>query len=110
MLYQFPGGKVEKGEDPAVGALRELQEEAGYTAEKATELGWYYVNNRRTDVKMHVFLAENISKVAKQGGDPEEDITSEWVPVEKIDRLIARNEIPNYSVLAAWALFKQRVN
>jgi 8-oxo-dGTP pyrophosphatase MutT (NUDIX family) len=107
-LYQFPGGGVEAGEDPAVGALRELQEETGHTAQKITELGWYYINNRRSDAKMHVYLAESISEVPQQGGDAEEDITSEWVSIETIDQMITRGEITNFSVLAAWALFKQR--
>lgn len=106
-LYQFPGGKIEKNEDPAAGALRELQEETGYTAGKVAELGWYYIDNRRTDAKMHVFLAEEISEAPKRGGDAEEDITSEWVPIAKINQMTGSGEITNFSALAAWALFMQ---
>src|SRR5262245_44691561 len=32
VLWEIPGGVVEQGEDPLVGAKRELLEETGYTA------------------------------------------------------------------------------
>ncbi len=58
VLYQFAGGKIEQGEDPAKAARRELQEETGYKATKLVQLGWYYTNNRRSNSKMYVFLAD----------------------------------------------------
>lgn len=106
VLLQFPGGKAEPGEDQTDNAQRELQEETGYKAAKITPLGWYYVNNRRTKAKMYVVLATELTLSKKEGGDIEEDIESEWVAVADIDKMIQSGEIVNFSVLAAWSLYR----
>ena len=41
-MWEIPAGKLEKGEDPAVCAARELEEEAGYTAEELIPLGYFF--------------------------------------------------------------------
>lgn len=106
ILYQFPGGAVEEGETLSAAANRELAEESGYTAGKLQQLGWFYIDNRRADTKMYVFLATDVTPCKQDGGDKEEFIESSWVPVTSIPKLIAEGEMPNYSVLAAWALFE----
>lgn len=109
ILYQFPGGAVEKDEAPEAGANRELIEESGYTAGKLEQLGWYYVDNRRTDTKMYVFLATEITPCKQEGGDREEFIESTWVPITSMPERIAKGEITNFSVLAAWTLYGHRI-
>lgn len=109
VLYQFPGGKTEAGEDPEESAKRELEEETGYKAVNMIPLGWYYPNNRRTKAKMYVFLADGVRKGVKQGGDAEEDIVSEWISEADLEEKIKAGEIVNFSVLAAWALFRSRL-
>ena len=39
IVYDIPGGAIEAGETPAQAALRELEEETGYTAEKIEWIG-----------------------------------------------------------------------
>ena len=107
-LYQFPGGKLEGGEDPAIGARRELLEESGYVADDMELLGWYYPNNRRSASKMYVFLATDPAQGTKAGGDLEEDITSQWVSIDSLNAMIDDGKIVNFSVLAAWALFQKK--
>ena len=38
VLLEIPAGKLERGEDPAVCGLRELEEETGYTAKEFLEV------------------------------------------------------------------------
>lgn len=109
-LIQFPGGKINKNEEPYNAARRELIEESGYTFASAKNLGWYYVNNRRTNSKMYVVLAQNIKKVKKQGGDLEEEIKSFWLPINEFKQMISNGLITNYSVLAAWVLYTHQNN
>ncbi len=108
ILYQFPGGKVEKNENIKKAAKREILEESGINIKHISEIGWYYVNNRRSDLKMHVFLSQDFTFCKKKGGDEEEDISSEWLSIAKIDKLITNGKIVNFSFLAAWSLFKNR--
>ncbi|MDE6432021.1 MAG: NUDIX hydrolase, partial [Opitutales bacterium] len=41
---ELPAGRLEKGESPIDGAVRELREETGYTGEKPTLVGELYTN------------------------------------------------------------------
>ena len=106
-LYQFPGGGVEQGESLKVGAARELAEEGGYKANLMKELGWFYVNNRRTDSKIHTFFASDLSE-HKLPHDDEEEFESFWFTESEIDELIKNGGVTNYSLLAGWALYKAK--
>jgi len=104
IMYQLPGGKMNIDEDVILAANRELSEESGYTAEDCTVLGWFYVNNRRSDAKQHVVLCKNI-KIEKLQEDEEEFIESEWFSNTEINELIKDGKIVNMNMLAALQLF-----
>lgn len=110
VLYQFPGGKVEKDESHDEAAARELVEEAGLQDDSLRFVGAYYPDNRRSHAKMHVFLAVNPQDVEKKGGDNEEDISSHWVRRDKLDIMIQRGEITNGSLLATWSLCRNQAS
>ena len=105
-LYQFPGGVIEPNESNEAGALRELQEEARLTG-TLTQIGWFYVDNRRTADKFYVFLATDVSEYLSAQLDAEEEIEDYWLSVTEVDKLIATGQINNYSALAGWAFFTQ---
>ncbi len=72
-----PGGKVEKSEDPAAAAIRELEEETGYSTD--TVIPWFsYQPSARLYMTCHVFIAKYIT--VKQAAAPEagERITIKW--------------------------------
>jgi ADP-ribose pyrophosphatase len=109
ILYQFPGGKIEEKETPIQAAKRELSEESNYTITKLENLGWYYLNNRRSDSKMYVVLATAVIKAKHEStGDPEENIQSEWISISKLNQMILKGLIVNFSLLAAWTLFSAK--
>ena len=104
ILLQAPGGALNEGEPIQNGALREFTEEAQLTG-KLTEIGWMYINNRRSNQKMFFFLAEQISPTFGQP-DPEESFENVWFTEDEIDNLIRTNEIRNHTLLAGWAFYK----
>jgi len=104
VMYQLPGGKMNIDEDVILAANRELSEESGYTAKDCTVLGWFYVNNRRSDAKQHVVLCKNI-QIEKLQEDEEEFIESEWFSTTEINELIKDGKIVNMNMLAALQLF-----
>lgn len=106
ILYQFPGGGVPNGEEPAMGANRELMEEAGFRGD-LEEIGEYYLDNRRTEAKMHVFVARNLKELSLEK-DAEEFLEHEWFTVAEVTAMIRRGEIENGHLLAAWTLFIAR--
>ncbi len=108
VLKEFPGGGIEESETPKEAAKRELIEECGLLAHNLTGLGWYYINNRRSAEKMYVYLADNVTKHRKTGGDPEENARQSWVTTNELSSMIAGGHITNYSVLAAWAIYKSK--
>jgi 8-oxo-dGTP pyrophosphatase MutT (NUDIX family) len=59
-LWELPAGKLEPGEDPLAGAIRELEEETGYRAKKWRPLLVYYASPGFLGESMQVFVAEGL--------------------------------------------------
>lgn len=103
-LYQFPGGVDEEGETSEASALRELEEEGGYTG-KLEKIGKFLIDNRRREDIIHVYVATDL-KPAPTNWDIEESFESYWFTPHEIESMIAGGEIVNPSMLCAWALFR----
>lgn len=65
-LLEIPAGTLEKGESPETGAIRELEEEIGVTAEKIEKLTEFYVSPGFLTEKMHVFMASDLTETAQK--------------------------------------------
>jgi ADP-ribose pyrophosphatase len=71
---EFPAGTVSEGEDPQRAALRELEEETGFTLAPGAELrplGAYYSLPSETNKYTHVFVAEPVAASGPATGDTE---------------------------------------
>lgn len=60
-VYEIPAGRLDSGEDPKSCALRELQEETGYSATELIRLATFYTTPGFTDEKIHLFAAVGLS-------------------------------------------------
>lgn len=72
--WECPAGRLEPGEDPAAGALRELREETGYGAGSLAALPGFYPVNGISDHWSHLFAATGCTLEGEQRLDPSERI------------------------------------
>ncbi len=100
-LLELPAGTLEVGEDRAVCALRELEEETGFTASDWTALSWTFPNPALQANKLFMFVARGCEKTSVAQLDPLEDCEVELVKYRELAALLARGEIRHALVLVA---------
>ncbi|MGR6858480.1 ADP-ribose pyrophosphatase [Bacillus halotolerans] len=102
-IVEIPAGKLEKGEEPEYTALRELEEETGYTAKKLTKITAFYTSPGFADEIVHVFLAEELS-VLEEKRELDEDEFVEVMEVTLGDalKLVESHEV--YDAKTAYAI------
>ena len=77
------------------------------TAKNFQQIGWFYTDNRRTNAKLYVVCARGTFRDNYSlQPDETEFISSDWLEINKLEQMISNGQIVNYSMLAAWALFK----
>ena len=69
LSIEFPGGVINKDEEPEIAANRELEEETGYKAGKLTYLGCANPNPALMRNRVHFFVAEDLQGNGEQNLD-----------------------------------------
>ncbi|MDE3839478.1 ADP-ribose pyrophosphatase [Bacillus methanolicus] len=72
-IVEIPAGKLEKGEDPRVTALRELEEETGYECEQMEWLISFATSPGFADEIIHLYVAKGLSKKENAAGLDEDE-------------------------------------
>lgn len=94
MILEVPAGKLEKGEEPQSAAIRELEEETGYTAEKVTYIGKYYPTPGYCSEITYLYFAQNLTFVG-QKLDHGEFVELKKIPLSELVDMVMNNEIPD---------------
>ena len=94
-LLEIPAGKRDvAGEEPHVTAIRELEEEIGFTTDSVVPIARFYNSAGFSDEYSHVFLATDLRPVdVDRQGIEEEWMTIERVLLNDVSGLIAAGEI-----------------
>jgi ADP-ribose pyrophosphatase len=102
-LLELPAGTLEKDEDPAFCAAREVREETGMAAGKVTKLGEFFLAPGYSSEYMHVYLMTGLfPSPLKQ--DDDEFLEVSAIPVEKVWEMIHSNQIRDGKTLACLLL------
>lgn len=105
-LVEVPAGTLEAGEDPAVCAARELEEETGYTAGKLEKLASLVMSPGILSERIHVFQATDL-RPGPTRREATEEIDNLVVAWDEALAMIDRGEIEDGKTIAA-LLFADR--
>ena len=106
---EFPGGVVERGEEPAAAAARELEEETGYRAGSLVPLGWTYPNPAFMDNRFHVFLATGCDATGRRSLDEHEIVDAFLVPEAELRESMGKAPYSHALMVAALFLAERRL-
>lgn len=81
-LLEVPAGKLDRGEDPAAAAVRELEEETGYRAGRLEPLGLVWTTPGFSNETIGLYLARDL-ELSRQALQDDEVLTVERVPFER---------------------------
>lgn len=95
LSVEFPGGVIDKGEEPETAAKRELEEETGYKANKLTKLGQVNPNPALFCNHVHVYLAEDLTPTGIQHLDKDEFINYLEIPKEEVLQGMGTEQFPH---------------
>lgn len=86
VVTEVPAGKLERGEDHRLSALRELEEEVGLVPGELIYMGCLYLSPGYSTEVLHLYLARDLAQVACH---PDED---EFLEVDRLplDTLLAQ--------------------
>lgn len=87
-------GHIEKGEDPIVAAKRELQEEAGLTAERWQQFGAFIGTSSVVKSSINLFIARDLT-LGKSSPEEDEEIELVKMPLEEAVDCVMQGKIKN---------------
>lgn len=92
VLEELPAGKLERGEDPLVCAVRELGEETGFTAGRIVPLGAYHSSPGFSSERLYIYLALDLSS-GEAHPDEGEFLDLVKLPFSELLSMVKRGEI-----------------
>ena len=98
---ELPAGLIgdeEEGEEAQGAAIRELEEETGYRAERMVDLGRFHASPGMSAEGFTLMRAEGLTRTGEGGGVPGEDIVVHHVPLAEVPAFVARKRAEGAAV------------
>ena len=99
-LLELPAGKLDPGEDPVTGALRELKEETGAVPGEFRSLGRIIPAPGCYGELLYLYLARDLKEVGQQL-DPDEFLNVSRIPFDEMVRRCMNGEVEDAKTVAA---------
>jgi ADP-ribose pyrophosphatase len=101
-LLEIPAGTLEPGEEPLACALRELEEETGFSARQMDPLFAAYLAPGYSTELIHAYLAVGLFKPERPAAqDVDENIALERIPLAEVERMILAGELQDSKSIAS---------
>lgn len=104
---EIPAGKLEPGEDPLEAAIRELQEETGYSCGEIKHLQSFYTSPGFADELIHLYVTEDLT-AGEMAPDDDEFLENSELTLEEAYRYIQEGRISDAKTIMAvyaWHLY-----
>ncbi|HLR72773.1 MAG TPA: NUDIX hydrolase [Pseudogracilibacillus sp.] len=102
-LIEIPAGKLEPNEQPEITALRELEEETGYTTKKLDYITSFYTSPGFADEIMHIYYTNSITRLENPAElDDDEFVEVHYLTFDEAEQLIFEQKI--YDAKTVYAL------
>lgn len=108
-LLEIPAGKLEMDEKPEVCAVRELQEETGYTANNLSFMSVIYPSPGYTDEKIYIYKAENLI-AGNLSLDEDEFLNVESYTLNQSIEMVKSGAIKDAKTIIAIMLLANEIN
>lgn len=107
-VIEFPAGMVDENEKESLSALRELQEETGYTSDNIKELEWHYQDQGCSSAIIKTFVAIDCYKISNQKLDESEKIVPIELTENELDYLYKNNKLNDANTKIAYLTYKYK--
>lgn len=101
-IYDLPGGEVHEGEDPAIAAVRECEEEIGVKPKNSQHLVSFYPNPSKTDWPVHIYFCSEFEKRKPIQTEASETVHKVLITKRELEKKIYASEIVDPSLIIAW--------
>lgn len=103
-LVEIPAGKMETNEKPEITAVRELEEETGYTTKELIYVTSFYSSPGFANELLHIYMTDQLERLEKEvPGDDDEFVELIELTLEEAEKFVADKRIydakTNYAIL-----------
>lgn len=105
-ILELPAGKLNKDEDPLHCAVRELEEETGFTAKKIEKLGTICTTPGFCTELLHIYLAQDLIEGNHNREEGEYGMNVHEYTLKEIDEMISNGDIFDAKTISGISLAK----